>query len=122
MADRRGVGSEQGARAIGQRLAHIRKVRGLTQTDVAGQLGLAQSVYSTYESGDLRLHGELLLQLSSILKTSPNEILGFEESLPAITPLDRRLLKRLQKVETLSRRQQQALIRTIDEFLERTLG
>jgi transcriptional regulator with XRE-family HTH domain len=122
LSNRRGVSTEEGARTVGQRLAQLRKGRGITQVDMAKLLGVAQSVYSAYERGAVRMHAELLIQLSRILKVTADGILGLEESEHELASLDRRLLRRLQKIETLSRRQQQALIRTLDEFLERVGG
>lgn len=62
--------------ALGRRLANLRKAKGLTQKDLAQKLGVTQSVVSDYERAQLRLHGELIIQLVSILKVSADELLG----------------------------------------------
>jgi len=103
---------------IGQRIAQLRKLRGLTQKDLATHLGVAQSVISDYERGLLRLHGELILQLSEILEATPNHLLGLDETGDLAPPIrNRRLYRRVQAIDQLSRRDQDALIRTIDAFL-----
>ena len=102
-------------KVFGRRLQEIRNRRGLTQLEVAERLGIHQSLVSQYERGYLRLHGALILKLAKILRTSPNEILGAEE--PRENGLDRRFLRRLQKVDQLSKRDKQILLATIDKFL-----
>ena len=64
---------------IGQRLARIRRERGLTQVELAEKLGVAQPVVSDYERGELRLHGELIIKLTGILGVSAEELLGLEK-------------------------------------------
>jgi transcriptional regulator with XRE-family HTH domain len=102
---------------IGQRLARMRRERGLTQAEVALRIGVAQPVVSDYERGELRLHGELIVKLTHILGVSAEELLGLEKP-KSNGPLNRRLLRRIQEIERLPRRDQQALLRTIDRFLE----
>ena len=102
---------------IGQRLARLRRERGMTQVELAERLGLAQPVVSDYERGELRLHGELIVKLTEILGCSAEELLGLEK--PRTNgAINRRLLRRIQEIERLPRRDQQALLRTIDRFLE----
>ena len=111
--------TEEGARAIGERLAQLRKERGITQVEMAQLLNASQGNVSDYERGELRLHGELLVQLARILKVSADEILGLEKSPPARAPRDRRLLRRLQDLDKLSKRDRGALMRTLDAFLSK---
>jgi hypothetical protein len=63
------------------------------------------------------LHGELLVKLAGVLKVSTDEILGLGESRPSRAPRDRRLLRRLQDLDKLSKRDREALLRTLDAFL-----
>lgn len=117
LGQRRGLASEEGSKAIGERLARIRKERGITQAEMAELLGASQSNISDYERGVLRIHGELLAKLAAVLKVSADEILGLEQSRPARAPRDRRLLRRLQDLDRLSKRDRDALMRTLDAFL-----
>jgi transcriptional regulator with XRE-family HTH domain len=111
------TGRETGE-TIAQRLARIRRERGMTQVELAQRLGVAQPVVSDYERGELRLHGELIVKLSDILGVSSEEILGLKKAPSNGTLKNRRLLRRLQAIERLPRRDQQALLRTIDRFLD----
>jgi transcriptional regulator with XRE-family HTH domain len=104
---------------LGQRLAALRRERGMTQVELAEQLGVAQPVLSDYERGELRLHGQLIIKLTGILKVSADELLGLEKAKDngAVNNRNRRLLRRLQDLDRLPRRDQQALLRTIDAYL-----
>jgi len=117
LAKRRGIATDEGSRAIGARVALLRKERGITQIEMAELLGVSQANVSDYERGELRLHGELLVRLARILKVSADEILGLEKSSPPRPSQDRRLRRRLQDIDKLSRRDRDALMRTLDAFL-----
>jgi transcriptional regulator with XRE-family HTH domain len=103
---------------IGRRLQEIRKRQGLTQVELAEKLDINQSLVSQYERGALRLHGALLAAFAQALKVSADQILGLEKTGHDGLPRDRRFLRRLQKIETLSRRDKQALLKNLDMFLK----
>lgn len=110
------------AAEIGARLAQLRKEKGITQGELAKLLNISQPMVSDYERGELRLHGELILQLTRILSVSADELLGREKS-PGRNGSgsikNRRLLRQVQALDKLSKRDQQALLRTIELFLSR---
>ncbi len=103
---------------IGERMARLRRDRGITQVELAEMLGVPQPMISAYENGGLRLHGELIVELTKILDVSADQILGLKEVKNG-TVKNGRLLRKLQQVEQLPRRDQQALMRTIEAFLQR---
>jgi transcriptional regulator with XRE-family HTH domain len=108
-------------KAFGRRLQEIRKRRGLSQVDVARRLDIHQSLISQYERGYLRLHGALLVRLAQVLDTTPDEILAVkgisdDGKAPAI---DRRFLRRLQRIGKLTAHQKKILLGTIDAFLSK---
>lgn len=108
----------QATDTIGQRLARIRKASGLTQKELAARLGVTQSVVSDYEHDVLRLHGELIVELGEILGVSPNELLGKDAGDRATTARPPgRLVRKLQAIAQLPKRDQEALFRTIEAFL-----
>jgi hypothetical protein len=83
------------------------------------RLDVTQPV-SDYERGRLRLHGELTVQLAAILGLSADEILGLEASGRANRAIkNRRLRRQVQQLEKLPKRDQQALLHTIDAFLSK---
>lgn len=79
-----------------------------------------QSVVSDYENDGLRLHGELLIQLTKILRCTSDEILGLEKATKKEGSIkNRRLHRRVQQIDQLPKRDQEALLRTIDAFLSK---
>ncbi len=59
-------------------LKEIRLQKGMTQRQLAEQLGCAPSVYSRYETGDREPSIEMLRQLSRCLGVSVDAIVGNE--------------------------------------------
>lgn len=104
--------------SLGAHLARLRKERGMTQIELAEKLGVSQPVISDYERGTLRLHGQLIVKLTEVLGVPAEELLGLEKPKSQATIRNRRLLRRIEEIERLPRRDQQALLRTIDRFLE----
>lgn len=103
---------------IGERLVRLRKEKGITQKELAALLGVTQPLVSNYETGELRLHGELIVQLANILGTTADELLGLEKQTRGAGSIrNRRLLRRVREIEKLPRRDQEALLRTIEAFL-----
>jgi transcriptional regulator with XRE-family HTH domain len=118
LPQKRAEPGREAVETIAQRLARIRRERGMTQVELAQRLGVAQPVVSDYERGELRLHGQLIVKLSQILGVSSEELLGLKKAPSNGALKNRRLLRRLQAIERLPRRDQQALLRTIDRFLD----
>lgn len=117
LARKKARSHESAPEPLGAHLARLRKERGMTQIELADKLGVSQPVVSDYERGTLRLHGQLIVKLTDILGVPAEELLGLEKRRANGTP-NRRLLRRIQEIEQLPRRDQQALLRTIDRFLE----
>lgn len=105
-------------KAIGRRLSEIRKRRGKTQTDVAAALGVDQSLISAYERGAVRPNAPILAGLAIFLRTSSDQILGLKELEQDGLFKDRRFIRRMERIEKLPKRAKQALIKTIDTFLD----
>lgn len=101
----------------GRRIRVLRKERGLTQTELAKALGIDQSNVSSIERGARGLTVHQALKLARALGVSTDEILAGAAA-PSAESRDRRFLRRLQKIERLPKRDQQALLRTIDAFLK----
>jgi transcriptional regulator with XRE-family HTH domain len=118
-AQKRGIATEEGSAEIGERIARLRKERGTTQAEMAELLGISQPVVSDYERGTLRVHGELIVRLARILRVSADEILGLERRPPVRGPRDHAIARRLRDIDRLSKRDRDALARTIDAYLGR---
>lgn len=103
---------------LGKRITHFRKEKGLTQIELAEKIGVGQPVLSNYEHGRLRPNHVVLATLATALQISCDELLGLQ-TIKGKGPLNRRLLRRLRAIEGLPRRDQEALLRTIDAFLSK---
>lgn len=109
-------------RDLGQRLAYFRKLRNYNQRELAERVGVVQVVVSDYETGKLRLTAEMALRFAAALDVPIQQLLATDSTLPVEPPRqpNRRLLQRLEQIERLPRRKQEALLLTIDTFLKST--
>jgi transcriptional regulator with XRE-family HTH domain len=105
--------------SIGQRIARLRREKGLTQVELARALEVSQPVVSDYENDVIKLSGEAIVTLARILGVSADELLGLEKPARAAgaTIKNRRIYRQLQSIDRLPKRDQEALARTIDAFL-----
>ncbi|MBX3712965.1 MAG: helix-turn-helix transcriptional regulator [Lysobacter sp.] len=105
--------------ALGQRIAEQRKALGITQAQLAEQLGIAQQTMAHYEGGVSRIAVETLAQLAEALQTSVEELIG--------TPAKRRASKRgpasklqqqLEQIGKLPAAKQRAIAQVLDAMLQ----
>jgi transcriptional regulator with XRE-family HTH domain len=102
---------------IGKRLADVRKVKGLTQTQLADLIGVKQYLISDYEVGRLALSADMLTRFCSALKYSADAIIGLKPE-SNIEKHNLRLSRRIKSIEQLPANQQKALLQNIDMFLK----
>lgn len=108
----------RGDKGVGERLMRFRQARGLSQAELADKLGVDQSDISNFERGVYRLNDGLIVQICKLLRVRADELLGLTAIKPVgEVPQSRRLLRRLQKIEMLPKRDQLALFRVIDRAL-----
>ncbi len=62
---------------VGENLKLARKAKGLTQAELARQLGKYQPDYSEYERGIIELDYEKIILICKKLEISPNDLFGF---------------------------------------------
>jgi transcriptional regulator with XRE-family HTH domain len=103
---------------IARRLRELRKARGLTQTEIAKQLAIPQTLLSEYERGTVRLHGVMVAALAKALHVAADELLGLKPVKENGSFQDRRFFRRLQRIEKLPKRAKQTLLKTIDVYLD----
>ena len=116
-ADRRGLVTDEGMRELGERIVAIRTRKGITQVQLGERLGLTQSVISRMESGEQRIHGEMIVTLATIFDVTTDEILGHHRKSTTSIEIPKRWAKRIQRIDALSTREQDALSLIIDAFL-----
>ena len=103
--------------AIGKNLQSIRKRRGLTQNDLADKIGLTREAIAAYEAGRSHLIDTTLLEMSTVLRVSVNEILGLERRNDE-SPISRRWAKRMAIIEGLSEPVKKHILRTLDDVIK----
>lgn len=103
--------------SVGQRLGRLRRERGLTQAELAQALDVPQSYISRYERGVLRLHADLIIRSAAILRTSADELLGLTPARDGNGVGNRRLRRHLREIDRLPRRDQHALLKTIEAYI-----
>jgi transcriptional regulator with XRE-family HTH domain len=110
--------------ALGKRLAHLRTLRGLSQRELAERVNVVQVVVSNYEVGKLRITAEVALRFAAALDVPIQELLHTDtppEIIQQRKP-SRKVLERLEQIQSLPRRKQDAILTTIDHFLKSATG
>jgi len=95
-----------------------RKKKGLTQEQLASAIGISQASMSKYETGDLQISAELIVQFASALKVSFNTILGTQNDESSNYSPSLKFMRRLKKIENMSPSDQKALLKTIDKYIQ----
>lgn len=104
--------------AFGKRLFSLRKMRGLTQVQLAEALGTTQRVISYYETEAELPPSTAIIPLARVLEVSADELLGLKRTEPNgnNSIQKQRLWKRFQKMEALPTKDQRAVIRLINSL------
>jgi len=104
--------------AFGKRLFALRKMRGLTQVQLAEALGTTQRVISYYETDAELPPSTAIIPLARVLEVSTDELLGLKPTEPNgnSSIQKQRLWKRFQKMEVLPTKDQRAVIRLINSL------
>ena len=102
---------------FGERLAAIRKDRGLTQAQLGEMVGVSNRVIAYYETESGQPPGALLVDLCRALRVSADELLGIEPPKEPKNPKLARLMNRLKRVAELPPAQQRAVLQHIEGLL-----
>jgi transcriptional regulator with XRE-family HTH domain len=103
--------------SIGERVARMRNERGFTQVELAEKIGVIQSIVSAIERDVLRLSAEMAIRFAVALGVSTDELLMTPKNKKLNKPA-RKVLRRLELIESLPSHQQQTVLRTIDAMLK----
>ncbi len=66
------------AKQIGTNIKTARKLKGLTQKQVAQVLYMTQQQYSRFENGIFELNYQQIIDICKLLNISPNELFDYE--------------------------------------------
>jgi len=105
-------------KTIGKRLARIRKQKGLTQKTLAEKMGLIQALVSAYELGKIRLNAEMVIRFAKALEVSADEILGLKDNGGGKENPSLRLIRRINRIESLPPVRQKTVLKAIDFMLD----
>lgn len=109
-----------GDEELGERLARLRRDKGLTQVELAEKIGIIQPVLSDYERGRLRPYAEMVARFAVALEVSADELLGLRSprrDRSRDDPETRRLWKSFQLVAGLPEKDRRAVIRLVNSLV-----
>jgi transcriptional regulator with XRE-family HTH domain len=113
---------DYGNETVGQRLARLRKERGYTQVDLAGKIGIIQTLISDYELDKLRLSAEMAVRYAMALNITVDDLLAPKTAAkqknskqPSL-----KLVRRMEEIEKLPPRQQTLVLSALDSILRGT--
>ena len=66
------------AKIVGNNIKEARRLKGLTQNQVAQIFRMTQQQYSRFENGVFELNYEQIVNICKLLDITPNEIFGFD--------------------------------------------
>ncbi len=99
---------------IGERIRKYRRLKDLTQAELAEQVGINKQNISRYESGKAEPRKSTLKKLADALEIGASELLGMTDSSNTGALKDPRLLSLLGEVEQLPDKDKEALIRLMN--------
>jgi len=110
------VNDEQFFKALGARIAALRKEQGLSQLALAEQLGIPQQTYANYEVARARIPASMLPQLGRIFGVGVDELLGLRNGTGKRGPAPK-FQKQLERIAQLPRAKQRVVIEMLDGVL-----
>ena len=101
---------------LGDNIARVRKDFGITQDNLAKQLGVSRRALCSYECGKCSIPIFLLPKLSEILKTPLVKLMDVKTPILDERTREARILRELEKIKQLSRVEQKAVFTMIDSM------
>ena len=108
--------------AYGQHLAELREAAGLTQQQLAEQLGVPQSNITFWERSEKPPRGEVLARLAGVLNVSADALLRLTPPKPKRQAAKGRLQLVFESAARLPRRQQEKIAEFVEAFVAQHAG
>ncbi len=102
---------------FGQRLAGLRKQRGLTQVQFAEQLGISDKLVEYYERRAKNPSMELIKRVADFFEVSPSYFVADEVQAPRKPGPRSEIDKRVAEIKQLPPKQQRLVLIMLDSFL-----
>ena len=104
-------------KALGARIAELRKAHGLTQVQLAEALELTQQMIASYEVGRRRVPVSLLPAIAQALAVSVEVLIGQKEASPGKRGPAPKLQQQMERIQRLPKAQQRFVMQMIDTVL-----
>jgi transcriptional regulator with XRE-family HTH domain len=102
----------------GHRLRAWREAAGLTQRELARQLGVHHSNIQFWESGAVPPRSDVLAPMAKLLGVRVEQLLGHEGKRPAVAAPSGRARLAFDQVSRLPKRQQQKILEVVEALLK----
>ena len=102
---------------LADRIARLRRERGYSQAELAERIGIIQALVSDYEKGKLRLSADMAVRFARVLEVTTDDLLQPEKGKQRALKPSRKVLRRLELIETLPVNQRQTVLKSIDMML-----
>jgi len=106
---------------FGKRLAAARKLRGLTQAQLAALIGESQKMVDYYERRATNVKTNVVTRLADTLKVSADELLGIQPLKSRPGPKSK-LLQQFEHIRQLPKSDQELVSRLLNRFLGNSNG
>ena len=103
---------------FGQRLLGIREAAGLSQAQVAAQLGITQNAYAYWERNPVALRPDQFLKLAEVLKISMAKLVGNPAAARRRENPAGKARQFFEEVSKLPRRQQEKIFALLQPFVD----
>jgi transcriptional regulator with XRE-family HTH domain len=103
-------------KALGMRVAELRREQGLSQQALADELGIPQQTFAHYEVGRARMPVSLLPELAKMFGVAADELLGLRNGNGKRGPAPK-FQKQLERIAQLPRARQQVVMDMLDGVL-----
>jgi transcriptional regulator with XRE-family HTH domain len=104
-------------KALGSRIAELRKEQGLSQQALADELGIAQQTLAHYEVGRARMPVSLLPELARFFGVGTDDLLGLRSAAAAKRGPAPKLQQHLQRISRLPKPKQRAVMDVLEAML-----
>ncbi len=104
-------------RALGSRLAQLRKENGLTQSQLGERLDITQQMVASYEIGRRRVPASMLPQLAHIFMVGVDELIGQPPANRAKRGPAPKLQQHIEAISRLSKPKQRFVLEMLETVL-----
>ncbi|MBN2885027.1 helix-turn-helix transcriptional regulator [Patescibacteria group bacterium] len=105
-------------KTVSERIIEARKLKGLSQNELADKIGITRELFASYELGRSRIYDEMLTRIAIALDVTPNRLLGFEKDENTKENISLRYTKRIKEIEKLPEHKKKVILKTIDDSIK----